>query len=74
MPDIVGVTPAGMFLGIEVKTKTGKVSAEQRAFLDRINGNNGIGFVARSVQDVIDKLDLILGSEKKPTRGEWSLR
>ena len=44
------------FLAIEVKTKTGKVSPDQVKFLNRVNESGGLGFVARSVDDVIDTL------------------
>lgn len=60
VPDIVGVTPTGRFLAIEVKTKTGRVSKEQKAFIERIESQGGIAFVARDIQDVIDRLEIIL--------------
>jgi len=68
MSDIVGVVPVyphaqkvgaiGRFLAIEVKTPTGKIRPEQTAFLQTVTRAGGIGFVARSVDDVIDKLGL----------------
>jgi penicillin-binding protein-related factor A (putative recombinase) len=57
VPDILGIYK-GQFLGIEIKTKIGKVSPEQERFLDNIRQNGGIGFVARSLDDVIDNLGL----------------
>ena len=54
--DIIGILSDGRFLAIEVKTRTGRLSEKQQEFLDRINGAGGLGFVARSVQDVISKL------------------
>lgn len=54
--DILGILPDGRFLAIEVKAKYGVVSAEQQLFLDRINKNGGIGFIARSLDDVSSKL------------------
>lgn len=60
--DILGILPAGIgggpgrFLAIEVKTKTGKVSPDQVKFLERVNQFGGLGFVARSVDEVIDTL------------------
>lgn len=53
VPDILGVLPNGRFLGIEVKTSKGKVSAHQQSFINAINDNGGLVFVARSVDDVI---------------------
>lgn len=56
--DILGVMGdgSGRFVAIEVKTMTGKLSDNQKKFLDDINANNGIAFVARSVDDVREKL------------------
>lgn len=50
--DILGVLPGGKFLAIEVKSQVGRVSPEQKAFLERVNLDGGLGFVARSVNDV----------------------
>ena len=47
------------FLAIEVKTKTGKVSLDQAKFLKLVNESGGLGFVARSVDDVIDTLGVL---------------
>ncbi len=49
--DILGIWK-GKFLAIEVKTKTGRISPEQAAFLQRVINHGGIAFVARSVEDV----------------------
>lgn len=61
--DILGVV-AGRMLAIEVKTKRGKVSIEQQAFIDTINFNGGIAFVARSIADVESNLKEALCSAK----------
>jgi hypothetical protein len=62
--DILGVLPSGQLLAIEVKTPTGRVSVEQKIFLDEINKKKGLAFVARSLEDVIRKL----GSDHDRTR------
>ena len=49
--DILGIIK-GKPLAIEVKTKTGKLSEHQQAFLDDFNKWGGIAFVARSVLEV----------------------
>lgn len=49
--DILG-SWKGRLLAIEVKTKTGRISQEQKQFLARVNESGGIGFVARSIDDV----------------------
>jgi hypothetical protein len=48
----------GKFLAIEVKNAKGRLSSHQEAFLNRVNEEGGIAFVARSVDDVIDNLGL----------------
>lgn len=48
----------GRFIAIEVKSPTGRVRPEQTAFLQTVTRAGGLGFVARSVDDVIDKLGL----------------
>lgn len=61
--DIIGILPRGIaestggrFLAIEVKRPGGKVSPHQAQFIDRVNRMGGLGFVAYSAQDVIDRL------------------
>lgn len=56
--DILGCFKSKL-LAIEVKTKNGKVSSEQEFFLSEVNRNGGIGFVARSIDDVIEHLKVL---------------
>lgn len=49
--DILGIYK-GRPLAIEVKSKTGRLSDEQKYFLRRFEAAGGIAIVARSVQDV----------------------
>ena len=58
VPDIVGILADGRFLGIEVKTARGKLSPHQERFIANINDSGGLGFVARDVETVIEKLGL----------------
>ena len=53
-PDIVGIAPGGRFLGIEVKTKSGRVTKDQRMFIELVRWMGGFAGVARSVQDAVD--------------------
>lgn len=53
--DILGIIQ-GRFLAIEVKSETGKLTPEQKAFILSINEEGGIAFVARSLQDVVTNL------------------
>ncbi len=48
----------GRFVAIEVKAPKGKPSDKQREFLHSINEAGGIGFIARSVDDVQHHLEL----------------
>lgn len=52
IPDIIACSPKGEFVGIEVKTPTGVVSKIQDYQIRKINENNGIAFIARSVEDI----------------------
>lgn len=49
--DIIGCHN-GRFLAIEIKTERGRVTPHQQRFIDRVNAAGGIGFVARSIEDV----------------------
>lgn len=49
--DILGIYK-GRFLAIEVKKPGGKPSQHQKEFLDEVNRHGGIGFVARSAEEV----------------------
>lgn len=52
-PDIIGQLRDGRFLAVEVKRPGGKATDEQAAFLSRVVAAGGVGFVARSVDDVV---------------------
>lgn len=54
--DILGILPCGTFVAIEVKTPKGRLSENQKQFLKDIQEYNGIAFVARSVDDVRERL------------------
>jgi hypothetical protein len=51
-PDIHGYLKDGRALFIEVKRPSGRVSADQQAFIDRASACGSVAFVARSVADV----------------------
>lgn len=53
--DILGVYKQKP-LAIEIKSKTGRVSEDQKIFLERFSKAGGIAFVARSLLDVIERL------------------
>lgn len=52
-PDLLAIDPTnGKFVGIEVKTATGRVSSVQNAVHSIIRRSQGVVIVARSVDDV----------------------
>ena len=51
-PDILGQLKGGRLLAIEVKSRTGRLSSDQVAFLDKAVANGAVAGVARSVDDV----------------------
>lgn len=57
-PDMVGKKVA-VFVGIEVKTDKGRLSWEQKNFLEMLKEQGGIAGVARSVEEARE----IIGSE-----------
>lgn len=54
--DILGIDSNGRFIAIEVKTAKGRLSENQKIFIDDINKHGGLAFVARSVDDVREAL------------------
>lgn len=50
--DLTGIVPDGRRLEIEVKTATGRQTAEQRSFQNMIERFHGFYILARSVDDV----------------------
>lgn len=55
VPDIMGILSDGTFLGIEVKTEKGLLSEEQASFLAKAQDLGAMCFVARNLQDVINR-------------------
>ena len=53
-PDLVCIDSYGGFVGIEVKSKRGKLSPDQILFKKRCERHNAIYIVATSVDDVKD--------------------
>ena len=50
--DLIGITPDGLFLAIEVKTKTGRIRPEQTTFINAVRKAGGRAGIARCVEDV----------------------
>lgn len=50
--DLVGIVlPRGRFLALEVKSPTGKLTPQQRAFLAMVNAMGGVGREVRSLEE-----------------------
>lgn len=65
--DLLGIlAPGGQLLAIEVKSETGKLSKEQRAFGEMVERFGGVYVVARSVADVESALSPWLTDTQKP--------
>ena len=54
--DLIGWTKEGRFLACEVKTSHGKLTEAQDNFLDEVCRAGGIGFVAHSVEEALQKI------------------
>jgi hypothetical protein len=52
VPDILAVGKNGRLIGIEVKSKVGKLSADQFFFADRLANRGGEYHVVRSLADI----------------------
>jgi hypothetical protein len=50
--DIIGLLPGGKFLAVETKAPVGRLSPEQREFLEAIKQQGGMAIVARSWTDI----------------------
>ena len=46
--DIIGILPDGKFLAVECKSRNGRLSPEQSAFLEKVRGSGGVAIVAHS--------------------------
>lgn len=52
--DLIVICPDGKFGAIEVKTKTGRPSAEQVKFIDAVTAAGGRAGIARNTQDALN--------------------
>lgn len=51
--DLIGWTPDGRFLALEVKTPRGRLTAEQSAFLDAVARAGGVAACVRSPEEAL---------------------
>jgi len=50
--DIIGCLPGGRFLAIEVKAPDGRLSPEQKEFLEKIRGLGGVALLVRGWREL----------------------
>ena len=55
-PDIIGVLPGGAFIGIEVKTATGKVEDSQKKKFQELQGKGALVYVVRNLEELREAL------------------
>jgi len=53
----------GLFVALEIKTPTGRLSEEQKNFLDQVNKAGGIGIVCRDEKKLKELVDNALKSK-----------
>jgi len=63
IPDLI-CSINGYFVAIELKTPTGKVSKIQEYTMEQIRKSGGKAFVARSVENVRNCINLVLDNAK----------
>ena len=66
-PEHLGQTLA-VFAAVEVKAQTGRITSDQRAFINAVAGMGGLAGVARSVEDAAQILQIDRGSMQKPNQ------
>lgn len=49
--DLIGLTKEGRFLAVEVKSDRGRATEGQESFIDMVNRLQGIGIIARKVEE-----------------------
>ena len=54
--DIIGVLPDGKFLATETKSIKGRLSPEQKAFIEKIRSLGGVAILARSLRELDEAL------------------
>ncbi len=49
--DLIGLTSSGQFMAVETKTPKGHITEGQESFIDMVKRLNGIGIIARKIED-----------------------
>ena len=57
--DILGIlAPSGRLLAVETKGPTGRLTPEQKVFLDRVRAAGGLALVVRDVDELVKALEV----------------
>ena len=51
--DLIGLTPTGQFLAVEIKTSKGRATTEQLRFIEAVRSRGGIAGIARSPAEAL---------------------
>ena len=54
--DIIGILPDGKFLAVETKSVRGRLTPEQKEFLEKVRGLGGVAILARSLRELDEAL------------------
>jgi hypothetical protein len=57
--DLIGLTPCGKFLAIEVKSAKGRATLDQERFIAAVRSKGGRAGVARSVKEALEIANVI---------------
>jgi hypothetical protein len=63
-PDLTGILANGRWLGLEVKTGTGRQSAPQKNFQAVIERFGGVYLVVRSVAEAVEQTQMIVRASR----------
>ena len=63
--DLLGIAPGGLFLAVEVKTATGRVSPEQLRFLELVYESGGVACLTRSESQAREQIDGIRAGKRR---------
>lgn len=63
-PDLAGITPQGVFWAMELKTKIGRVTPEQKDWLKKLYESNANTTIARTPEEILAFIELMGGKVK----------
>lgn len=65
--DLIGWTPDGRFLALEVKTKRGRLTEQQAAFLEAVRAAGGVAACVRSPEEALAAIGAVSTSSPAPS-------